>query len=59
MCDYGQKVARKNLEKGVIEGVFESLKNLIKNSEMTEDEAMSAIGISEKDRKMYKEKLSK
>ena len=52
-------VARKNLEKGVIEGVFESLKNLIKNSEMTADEAMSAIGISEKDRKMYKEKLSK
>lgn len=59
MCDYGQMVARKNLEKGVIEGVFESLKNLIKNSGMTADEAMSAIGIPEKERDFYVERLEK
>ena len=60
-------VARKNLEKGIekgkaqgiVEGVLESLRNLIKNSEMTTDEAMAAIGISENDKEMYSAKLSK
>ena len=37
----------------------DTLRNLIKNSEMTTDEAMAAIGISEKDKEMYSAKLSK
>lgn len=59
MCDYSKMVEDKGIAKGIVEGVFESLKNLIKNSGMTADEAMSAIGISEKDRAMYAAKLSK
>lgn len=59
MCDYSKMVEDRGIAKGIVEGVFESLKNLIKNSGMTADEAMSAIGISEKDRAMYAAKLSK
>ena len=57
MCDYGQMVARKNLEKGVIKGVLDSLKNLMDTTGMNIEQAMNALKVPEKDRQMYISKM--
>ena len=63
MCDYGQMVARKNLEKGkaqgLMEGILPSIKNLMETSDMNATQAMNALKVPDSDRAMYKEKLSK
>ena len=67
MCDYGQMVARKNLEKGiekgkaqgVIEGILSSIKNLMDTSDMNATQAMNALKVPEDDRAMYTARLSK
>lgn len=55
MCDYSKMVE----DKGIIKGILQSLKNLIKNSNMTIEQAMETLEIPEKDRSMYTAKLSK
>ena len=59
MCDYGQMVARKNLEKGVVEGLVSAIKKMIANADMTPEQAMNVLDIPENKRDMYKAKLSK
>ena len=55
MCDYSKMVE----DKGIIKGILQSLKNLIKNSNMTIEQAMETLEIPEKERAMYTAKLSK
>ena len=55
MCDYSKMVE----DKGIIKGILQSLKNLIKNSDMTIEQAMETLEIPEKERAMYSAKLSK
>ena len=43
---------------GMVEGILKALKNLMKNSGVTVDEAMSMLGISEAERFQYAEKLN-
>lgn len=67
MCDYGQMVARKNLEEGIktgkaqgiIEGLLSALKKMIANANMTPEQAMNVLDIPENERAMYKARLSK
>ena len=53
MCDYGQMVAKKNLERGIIKGVLNSIKNLMDTTGMNIEQAMNALKVPEKDRQMY------
>lgn len=62
MCDYGDYVWDKGVQKGRAEGaegsLLASIRNLMKNANVTADRAMEMLGISTADRSKYKAKLS-
>lgn len=59
MCDYSKMVEDKGMMKGMVKGILQSLKNLIKNSNMTIEQAMNVLDIPESDRPMYMARLGK
>lgn len=57
MCDYSNYVEEKGIKKGIEQGLAVSLKNLIKNANMTLEQAMAVLEIPETDREMYAGRL--
>ncbi|MCD8222518.1 MAG: hypothetical protein LUD07_10150 [Clostridiales bacterium] len=61
MCQAIQMIAENAKEEGIKEGqvsaLLQSIKNLTKNMEMTTEQAMNVLGISDSDRKILSARL--
>lgn len=54
MCEIAERIRIEGKQEGIKEGLLASLKNLVKNADMTLEQAMSVLEIPEKDRPVYK-----
>ena len=59
MCNLSQGVKELGRTEGRIEGIIESIRNLMANTGWTLERAMEALGIPESDRPKYAELLQK
>ncbi len=59
MCNLSEGVMRKGVAKGVTKGVLSSIQSLMKNMDLSEEQAMALLDIPEKERQGYRDLLKK
>ena len=53
MCNYGDFVERRGIEKGIEKGLLSSIKNLMETMEWTAEQAMNALKIEKMQQNKY------
>jgi len=59
MCNLSEGVMRKGVAKGVTKGVLSSIQSLMKNMDLSEEQAMALLDIPENERQGYRDLLKK
>ena len=57
MCNLSKGVEQKGFQRGMEQGMLLAIQSLMKNRNLTADEAMRDLGIEESKRSIYAEKL--
>lgn len=58
MCNLSKGVEQKGFQRGVEQGMLLAIQSLMKNKNLTAEEAMTDLGIEESKRSIYAEKLN-
>ncbi len=59
MCNLSEGVMRKGVAKGMTKGILSSIQSLMKNMDLSEEQAMAMLDIPEEERQNYRDLLKK